>query len=93
MAESKRSSSFTDIGYTPQTNEQERMMSAADRVEACLINNQPERVHLSKIKWQPAKRGWHGIRDDDLQWTKMKVDNDAATFCWKVYDVSCGIRS
>ena len=61
MAESKRSSSFTDIGYTPQTNEQERMMSAADRVEACLINNQPERVHLSKIKWQPANRGWHGI--------------------------------
>ena len=36
-------------------------MSAADRVEACLINSQPERVHLSKIKWQPANRGWHGI--------------------------------
>ena len=61
MAESKRSSSFTDIGYTPQTNEQERMMSAADRVEACLINNKPKRVHLSKIEWQPANRGWHGI--------------------------------
>ena len=61
MAESKRSSSFTDIGYTPQTNEQERMMSAADRVEACLINNKPKRVHLSKIEWKPAKRGWHGI--------------------------------
>ena len=61
MAESKRPSSFTDIGYKPQTNEQERMVFAADRVEACLINNQPERVHLSKIKWQPANRGWHGI--------------------------------
>ena len=53
MAESKRSSSFTDIGYKPQTHEQERMMSAADRVEACLINNQPERVHLSKINGSP----------------------------------------
>ena len=61
MAESKRSSSFTDIGYKPQTHEQERMMSAADRVEACLINSQPERVHLSKIEWQPAKRSWQGI--------------------------------
>ena len=36
-------------------------MSAADRVEACLINNKPKRVHLSKIEWQPAKRSWQGI--------------------------------
>ena len=36
-------------------------MFAADRVEACMINSQPERVHLSKIKWQPANRGWQGI--------------------------------
>ena len=93
MAESKRSSSFTDIGYKPQTHEQERMMSAADRVEACLINRQLERVHLSKIKWQPENRGWHGIRDDDRQWTKIKVDSNAASSGWKVDDVACAIRS